>query len=95
MSKGLELRDVQITKGGVPVVGMNCVVKPGEILSIMGPSGIGKSTLLAFVTGTLPDAFSATGQVLLDGRDITNQPPNKRRKSDGLSRSRQVSYCRA
>jgi len=78
MDKGLELRDVRISKAGSPVVSMNCVVKPGEILSIMGPSGIGKSTLLAFVTGTLPDAFSATGQVLLDGHDITKLPPNKR-----------------
>ena len=78
MHKGLELRDVQITKDGTPLVGLNRVIEPGEVLSIMGPSGIGKSTLLAFVTGTLPDAFRATGQVILDGRDITAAAPSTR-----------------
>jgi len=78
MDKGLELKDVQITKDGAPLVSLDCRIKPGEVTSIMGPSGIGKSTLLAYITGTLPDAFDATGQVILDGRDITAQPPNKR-----------------
>jgi putative thiamine transport system ATP-binding protein len=78
MDKGLALRDVQISKDGAPLVGLDCHVAPGEVLSIMGPSGIGKSTLLAFVTGTLPDAFQATGRVILDGQDITSRPPNKR-----------------
>ena len=78
MVSGLELQDVRITKGGAPLVSLDCRVAPGEVLSIMGPSGIGKSTLLAFVTGTLPDAFQATGRVFLDGADITNRPPDKR-----------------
>jgi len=78
MVKGLELRKVQITKDATPLVGLDRVIAPGEVLSIMGPSGIGKSTLLAFVTGTLPDAFKASGQVILDGHDITHAPPEKR-----------------
>mgnify|MGYP000515967643 CR=1 FL=1 len=78
MDKGLELRDVQIAKNGVGLVGLNHVIAPGDVLSVMGPSGIGKSTLLAYVTGTLPPAFTATGQVILDGIDITNAPPHRR-----------------
>ena len=78
MADGLHLRDVQITKDGKPLVGLNRLIKPGEVLSVMGPSGIGKSTLLAFVTGTLAPAFKATGSVILDDRDITHEVPHKR-----------------
>ena len=78
MADGLELREVQITKDGKPLVGLDRLIEPGEVLTVMGPSGIGKSTLLAFVTGTLPPAFKATGTVLLDGRDITHAAPHKR-----------------
>lgn len=78
MADGLELRDVQITKGGTPLVGLNHLIGPGDVLTVMGPSGIGKSTLLAFVTGTLPPAFKATGDVILDDRNITHEAPHKR-----------------
>lgn len=78
MANGLELRDVQITKDGMPLVGLNRLIGPGEVLTIMGPSGVGKSTFLAFVTGTLPAAFKATGEVILDGRNITHEAPHKR-----------------
>lgn len=79
MDKGLTLADVQIFKGGVPLVQAAHHIAPGEVLTIMGPSGVGKSTLLAFVTGTLAVDFTATGAVLLDGVDITHVPPHKRR----------------
>ncbi|SEW41625.1 putative thiamine transport system ATP-binding protein [Cognatiyoonia koreensis] len=78
MADGLELRDVQITKDGKPLVRLNRLIGPGDVLTVMGPSGIGKSTLLAYVTGTLPPAFVATGQVILDGRDITHEVAHKR-----------------
>lgn len=50
-------------------------VHKGEFFSILGPSGCGKTTLLRILAGfEKPDA----GQILLDGQDITNLPPNKR-----------------
>ncbi|MFN2307962.1 MAG: ATP-binding cassette domain-containing protein [Paracoccaceae bacterium] len=79
MADGLELREVAIAKGGQPLVRLDCVIAPGDVLTVMGPSGVGKSTLLAYVTGTLPPAFTATGRVLLDGEDITDAPPHQRR----------------
>ncbi len=79
MDKGLVLRDVVITKGGVPLVTLSREIKSGEVLTIMGPSGVGKSTLLAYITGTLPADFVASGAVILDGHDITHAPAHQRR----------------
>ncbi len=76
--QGLTLSDIQISKGGQPLLALDTHVPPGEVLTVMGPSGIGKSTLLSMVIGTLPRAFKATGRVLLDGRDITNLRPEAR-----------------
>lgn len=50
-------------------------VRPGEFLSILGPSGCGKTTLLRILIGLLP---ADSGSITLDGRDITNLPPDKR-----------------
>ncbi len=79
MDKGLSLRNVTIAKGGVPLLSVNHDIGPGEVLTVMGPSGVGKSTLLAFITGTLAPDFEATGEVWLDGHDITHAPPHQRR----------------
>jgi thiamine transport system ATP-binding protein len=50
-------------------------VADGEIVAILGPSGAGKSTLLRIIAGLLqPDS----GQVVLDGADITNRPAHVR-----------------
>jgi ABC-type Fe3+/spermidine/putrescine transport system ATPase subunit len=50
-------------------------VARGELLALIGASGSGKTTTLRMVAGyELPDA----GRVLLDGRDITTVPPQRR-----------------
>jgi iron(III) transport system ATP-binding protein len=47
----------------------------GEFLTLLGPSGCGKTTTLRLIAGfELPTG----GRLLLDGKDISNQPPNKR-----------------
>lgn len=47
----------------------------GKITTVLGPSGSGKSTVLAMIAGLIqPD----TGRVLLEGRDLTDVPPEKR-----------------
>lgn len=61
-------------------------LRPGEIHGVIGPNGAGKSTLIAQIAGTLrPDS----GQVLLDGIDVTRESPS-RRVSLGLGRSFQI-----
>ncbi|SHH09626.1 putative thiamine transport system ATP-binding protein [Cognatiyoonia sediminum] len=79
MHDGLELKDVTIRKGGNVLLSLSRKIEPGEVLSIMGPSGIGKSTLLSFITGTLAPAFEGEGRIVLDGNDITEVRPDKRR----------------
>jgi len=49
--------------------------KENEFFALLGPSGCGKTTLLRMIAGfEMPDS----GQVLLDGKDISNLRPNRR-----------------
>ncbi|QYK42420.1 MAG: ATP-binding cassette domain-containing protein [Paracoccaceae bacterium] len=54
-------------------------IPPGQVATLMGPSGIGKSTLLDAVGGHLGPGFRAEGHVLVDGRDVTALAPEARR----------------
>jgi putative thiamine transport system ATP-binding protein len=45
----------------------------------MGPSGSGKSSLLAYIAGFLAPAFESGGEVLVNGADITSLPAERRR----------------
>jgi putative thiamine transport system ATP-binding protein len=75
---GLSLRDVTIRLGSKTLVTIDADIAPGEILTVTGPSGVGKSTLLAFVAGFLSADFSGGGRILLNGRDITELRPEQR-----------------
>ena len=55
--------------------GISLSVKKGEFISLLGPSGCGKTTLLRIIAGLTPQS---AGTVVLDGKDITNLPPEKR-----------------
>jgi putative spermidine/putrescine transport system ATP-binding protein len=55
--------------------GLDLDIRGGEFLALLGPSGCGKTTALRAIAGfERPDS----GQVLLDGRDITGVPASKR-----------------
>ena len=76
----LELHDITLTTPQRELIrGLSAKVAGGEVLSLMGASGSGKSSLLAFVCGALPDGLHGTGSVLLDGRDITRLGTLQRR----------------
>ncbi len=46
-----------------------------DFLVLLGPSGCGKTTVLRMLAGLLP---ASSGRILLDGRDITSEPPKRR-----------------
>jgi multiple sugar transport system ATP-binding protein len=72
----LELHDVKKVFGSLKVIqGVSLGIEKGEFIVFVGPSGCGKSTLLRMIAG-LTEIDS--GQLRLDGRDITRLPSSKR-----------------
>ena len=72
----VELRDVRKSFGRVEAVsGIDLAIAPGEFFALLGPSGSGKTTVLRMIAGfDLP----SSGQVLLDGTDVTRRAPFER-----------------
>jgi len=58
---------------------LTCCVPPGQVTTVMGPSGSGKSSLLAFICGTLDPVFAAGGRVRLGDVEIGGLPGVRRR----------------
>jgi branched-chain amino acid transport system ATP-binding protein len=80
----LEIDQITKTFGGFTAVNaVSLTVERQQIAAVIGPNGAGKSTFFNLITGHLrPD----TGQVLLNGRDITGIAPH-RISSYGMGRS--------
>ena len=69
----LEARALTMRFGGVTALdALDLVVHEHEILGLLGPNGSGKTTFFNVVTGLYA---ASSGQVLLDGAEITRQPP--------------------
>src|SRR5688572_9702055 len=70
-------RDLHKSFGRVTaLVGVDCTVRPGEIVSLIGPNGAGKSTLLRILATTVvPDR----GTVTICGTDALRHPVQARR----------------
>jgi spermidine/putrescine transport system ATP-binding protein len=72
----LTLSDIRKDFGDGDVLrGISLTVEPGEFLTLLGPSGCGKTTLLRVIAGL---ESPTSGQVTLEGKDITALPPEKR-----------------
>ena len=67
----LILKDVTLQKGKRKILDrLNLTIKSGEIHSILGMNGTGKTTLAYAIMG-LPDYQIQSGQILFDDQDIT------------------------
>ncbi len=76
---GLVLEGVAIDLADRPLIApLDLTVAPGEIVTLMGASGSGKSSLLAYLCGTLAAGLRARGQVRLGGCEVTALAPERR-----------------
>ncbi len=60
------------------VVGVNLEVNRGEVVGLLGPNGAGKTTTFYMITGMIKPS---SGNIYLDGEEITNYPMYKRARS--------------
>ena len=76
----LELSGVGISlHGRVLVPPLSLAIDGGRVAVLMGPSGSGKSSLLAHLCGTLDPVFDTVGRATLGGVDLEGLPPERRR----------------
>jgi putative thiamine transport system ATP-binding protein len=78
MPSSLEIKNLQLFREDKLLLQLDEQIEGGDILTIMGPSGSGKSSLLNWMTGTLPSGLSATGEVWLHGQNISHLPAHLR-----------------
>lgn len=73
----IELKHITKTyeDGFTAVSDFNLEVKQGEFITFLGPSGCGKTTTLRMIAGF---DIPSEGEILLNGKPITELPPNKR-----------------
>ena len=78
MQSSLQIKDLQLYRQGTLLLSLDEQIAGGEILTIMGPSGSGKSSLLNWLTGILPNGFTATGEVWLNDKNVSHLPTHLR-----------------
>jgi Fe-S cluster assembly ATP-binding protein len=74
----LEIRGLRAATDGKEILkGIDLTVNPGEIHAVMGPNGSGKSTL-AYVLAGHPAYEVLAGEVIYDGQNLLEMPPERR-----------------
>jgi len=72
----LEVRDIEVAYGEILALkGISFTVKEGELVTIIGANGAGKTTILRAVMGL---ARCRKGAIFFRGKDITQSPPHDR-----------------
>lgn len=71
----LKLKGVNTYYGSIQVLkSVDIEISPGEIVTLIGANGAGKSTTLMSISGIAPPA---SGSIIFDGEDITGRTPEK------------------
>jgi branched-chain amino acid transport system ATP-binding protein len=72
----LEIKDLRVHYGKIEAIkGVSVVVNQGEIVTLIGANGAGKTTILKTISGLRP---VTSGQILFDGQDISKVPAHER-----------------
>ena len=72
----LEVNNLEVFYGRIQAIkGISFNVEEGEIVTLIGANGAGKSTTLKTISGVRP---AAKGSIIFDGQDITRMPAHKR-----------------
>ena len=75
MSNILEIKDLQVRYGGIEAVkGISLEVPEGEIVTLIGANGAGKSSTLRTISGLVKPA---AGKIYFKGEDITGMDANE------------------
>jgi branched-chain amino acid transport system ATP-binding protein len=72
----LEIKDLRVHYGKIEAIkGVSVVVNQGEIVTLIGANGAGKTTILKTISGLRP---VSSGSITFDGEDINKIPAHKR-----------------
>lgn len=72
----LSVENLSFAYGAVPVLrDVSFTAEGGELVSVLGPNGVGKTTLFRCILGTLTPQ---TGHIKMDGQDLATLPPRER-----------------
>ncbi len=83
----LETRNVHVAFGGIHALsGVDLTIRPGIVQGLIGPNGAGKTTLVNVLSGFQKPT---RGHVMLNGRDVSNDGPQKLARA-GIGRSFQA-----
>ena len=72
----IRVEDLTVALPGFVLANIRLQVAPGEAFALLGPTGAGKTLLLEAIMGVIP---VQQGRILIDGRDVTGLPPERRR----------------
>ncbi len=71
----LELRNINVAYGNIQVLhGLNIEIKSGEIITLIGANGAGKSTTLMAISGVVP---VRSGKIVFEGEPVHKLSPEK------------------
>ena len=71
----LEVNEIHVHYGGIEALkGVSLSVDEGEVVTLIGSNGAGKSTTLRAITGLTP---ASSGSVVIDGEDVTRVPAHE------------------
>lgn len=77
MKKLIELHNISKSYDDNEILNnFNLYINENEFITLVGPSGCGKTTILRLIGGFESVDY---GQIIFDGKDISNVPPNKRK----------------